>query len=156
MKVYIAAPYAGNVKKNVKAACDAADAVSRLGHYPYIPHLNMHWHRLPRRSHNFWQRQDFEWLRLCDAVLRIGGTSPGADAEVAEAGRIGIPVFYSVKDVEYQWPARDEYAAKLKLFHAWLMALREGIGSKDAPEFIALHTWLQDNFTADKIGLFSK
>jgi len=157
MKVYIASPFfTGNVEQNVRAACDAADAVSRLGHFPYIPHLTMYWHRLPKRSHEFWQEQDFVWLRLCDAVLRLGGEAPGADMEVAEAERLGIPVYYSIDDIEKMWPARDEYAAKLKLFRAWIDAIRNGIASKEHPDFIALQKWLADYFTADKIRLFQR
>jgi hypothetical protein len=154
MRVFIASPYAGNKEENTRLACDYADAVSRLGHYPYIPHLNMYWHRPPGRSHEFWQDQDFTWLRLCDAVLRMGGPGRGADAEVAEAEKVGMPVYYSIDDLERLSTDRTEYAAKLKLFRAWLDALRNGITTKDNPEFIALKVWLTDNFSADKIGLF--
>ena len=145
MKIYIAAPYAGNTEQNVKAACDAADAVSRLGHFPFVPHLTMFWHRSPKRPYDYWLEQDRVWLRLCDAVLRIGGESPGADAEVAEAEGLGIPVYYSIEAVEY--------ADKLKVFRAWLDALRNGLTTPDNPEFVAVKDWLTDNFTADKIGL---
>jgi len=156
MKIYIAGPYAGDTEKNVEAACVAADAVSRLGHYPFVPHLTMYWHRPPLRSHDFWLLQDLEWLRICDAVLRIGGKSPGADAEVAEAIKLGIPVYYSLADINKMWPMNDEYADKLLLFRAWLDALRNGITTQDCPDFIALKQWLTDNFSPDKIRLFSK
>ncbi len=35
----------------------------------------------------------------CDACLRIGGASPGADAEVATFDRLGEPVFRSLDEV---------------------------------------------------------
>lgn len=148
MKIYIAAPYAGNEDKNVIFACDVADAVSRLGHHPFTPHLTMYWHREPRRTREFWLEQDMVWLRLCDAVLRVGGDSPGADAEVVSAKLLGIPVYYSIDAIRY--------AEKLKVFRYWLDAFRNGISSRDDPEFVALWDWLKDNFTADKIGLFLK
>lgn len=156
MKVYIAGPYAGDVEKNVKAACVAADAVSRLGHFPFVPHLTMYWHMPPLRPHEFWLEQDMIWLRLCDAVLRIGGDSPGADGEVAEAERLGIPVYYSIDDLEKIWPLLDEYKEKLRLFRAWIDAIRNGIAKRDNQDFLLLQKWLADNFSADKIRLFQR
>jgi nucleoside 2-deoxyribosyltransferase len=147
MKIYIAAPYAGD-NKNTEIACDFADAISRIGHYPYVPHLTMNWHRLPRRPREYWLEVDRVWLRSCDAVFRVVGDSPGADAEVAYAQQLGIPVYYSIKAIEY--------ADKLKEFRCWLDAFRNGISSRDDPEFIVLWDWLKDNFSADKIGLFLK
>jgi hypothetical protein len=38
-------------------------------------------------------------LERCDAVLRIGGASTGADAMVAAAERRGLPVFRSLAEV---------------------------------------------------------
>lgn len=37
----------------------------------------------------------------CDAVLRIGGPSTGADAEVREFERRGTPVFRRIEDVPF-------------------------------------------------------
>lgn len=50
-------------------------------------------------THADWLKVDFEFIRRCDAVLRLPGESVGADAEIAEAKRLGIPVFVSVEDV---------------------------------------------------------
>jgi hypothetical protein len=44
-------------------------------------------------------KQDFEWLKCCDAVLRLPGESTGADREVALAKELGIPVYYSIADI---------------------------------------------------------
>lgn len=49
--------------------------------------------------HADWLRVDFEYVRRCDALLRLPGESVGADAEVSEALRIGVPVFYSIDDL---------------------------------------------------------
>jgi hypothetical protein len=35
----------------------------------------------------------------CDAVLRVGGSSAGADEEVSVFEKKGLPVFYSVDDI---------------------------------------------------------
>jgi len=50
-------------------------------------------------EYQFWLDQDMEWLRVCDAVFRIFGESSGADKEVKEAERLGMPVYYSIFDV---------------------------------------------------------
>lgn len=50
-------------------------------------------------THADWLKIDFEYIYRCDALLRLPGESVGADAEVAEAMRIGIPVFGSIDDL---------------------------------------------------------
>jgi hypothetical protein len=50
-------------------------------------------------THADWLGIDLPWVARSDAVLRLPGESRGADAEVAEAERNGIPVFYAVEDV---------------------------------------------------------
>lgn len=47
-----------------------------------------HWH-----PYQYYINEDLRWLRRCDALYRIPGESGGADIEVAEAERLGIPVF---------------------------------------------------------------
>lgn len=46
-----------------------------------------------------WLTMDLEIVRRADAVLRLPGESAGADGEVAEAVRVGRPVFNSVEEV---------------------------------------------------------
>lgn len=50
-------------------------------------------------THADWLTVDFEFIRRCDAVLRLPGESVGADAETAHASELGIPVFHSVGEV---------------------------------------------------------
>jgi hypothetical protein len=38
-------------------------------------------------------------LECCDAVLRIGGASRGADLDVARARQLGVPIFTSVSEL---------------------------------------------------------
>jgi hypothetical protein len=38
-------------------------------------------------------------LECCDAVLRIGGASRGADLDVARARQLGVPIFTSVNQL---------------------------------------------------------
>ena len=46
-----------------------------------------------------WYAMDRVIVQRCDGVLRLLGESVGADLEVAEAKRLGKPVFYSVEEV---------------------------------------------------------
>jgi len=49
-----------------------------------------------------YQRYSMEWLRVSEAVLvrELRESSKGTKAEIEEAERLGIPVFYSVEDFE--------------------------------------------------------
>jgi len=99
MRVYIAGPYTkGDVALNVRAAVEAGDVVLKAGHFPYVPHLTHFWHLVIPGPYTQWATMDLEWVRVCDALVRLPGESSGADAEVVFAERLGIPIFYSVKD----------------------------------------------------------
>lgn len=50
-------------------------------------------------THADWLKIDFEFIRRCDALLRLPGESVGAEMEIVEANRLGIPVFHSLEDV---------------------------------------------------------
>ena len=49
---------------------------------------------------------------------------------------------------------RDIYAAKLREFEAWLVALRQGVTTVDRPAFVALKLWLQANWQDEYVELF--
>lgn len=96
--VYIAGPYRAptlwGVKRNIRAAMDAAVLVWRAGLWALCPHANT------ARMEGVTTDESFlagtlEMMRRCDAVLLVPGwrNSAGARAEVEEAGRLQIPVF---------------------------------------------------------------
>jgi hypothetical protein len=100
MYIYVAGPYSkGDVAENVRTAIHQGDYISRLGHYPYIPHFTHFWHMLIPHEYEFWMAQDFKWLERCDAILRLPGESSGADREVEHAKSLGLTVFTSVFDI---------------------------------------------------------
>jgi hypothetical protein len=100
MRIYIAGPYTkGDVVQNVRNAIIEGDKVSQLGHIPFIPHLTLFWHFLVLHEYQFWISYDMEWLKLCDAVLRLGGESPGADKEVEYAMANGMAVYRSISEI---------------------------------------------------------
>jgi hypothetical protein len=95
-KVYIAAPYTRpDPCVNVHAVIGAANRLMDAGVVPFVPHLCHLWHTVTPRPYADWTAWDLEWIAACNALLRLPGESPGADAEVAEAVRLGIPVFYT-------------------------------------------------------------
>lgn len=100
MKVYIAGPYTkGDVAVNVRNAIIAGNIAADFGHVPFIPHLSHFWHMQCPHEYEFWMEQDLEWLKMCDALLRLPGESAGADQEVESMIAQGKPVFYSVFDL---------------------------------------------------------
>lgn len=100
MRIYIAGPYSkGDAAVNVANAIDAANYVAAIGWTPFVPHLTHFWHLLRPHSYDFWMAQDLEWLKVCDALLRLPGESTGADNEVAWAKDHGLPVYYSLFEI---------------------------------------------------------
>lgn len=103
-RVYICgcytAPCSWQRQRNIFAARLTASDVVRLGAYPVTPHANLA---------DFESLQSQEWfyeatladMRTCDAVLTVPGweASVGARGEVAEARRLGIPVFETIDEL---------------------------------------------------------
>lgn len=100
MRVYVAAPYTHpDPVENTRRAILAGDALLAAGHTPFVPHLNLAWNLVSPKPPATWYALDLAWLAVCEAVLRLPGESFGADVEVSEANRLGIPVYYRVEDV---------------------------------------------------------
>lgn len=97
IRVYIASPYSiGDKLENVHRSMAAADRLIELGFVPYIPLLCHYQNELYPQSEFTWLTLSSEWLRQCDAVLRLEGESEGADIETSIADVKSIPVFYSI------------------------------------------------------------
>jgi len=100
MKVYIAAPYTkGDVAQNVHNAIKTANILIDMGHIPYIPHLTHFWHLVSPKPWEFWIEYDSIWLHYCDCLLRLQGESTGADHEVDIALKMGMKVYYNLRDL---------------------------------------------------------
>ena len=100
MRVFISAPYTkGDPVDNTRGVILIAELLCKMGHVPFVPHLTLFWHFLEPHEPQFWYDYDNEWLKVCDAVLRLPGDSVGADNEVKLAQSLGIPVYYSVGDL---------------------------------------------------------
>jgi hypothetical protein len=103
--IYIASPYTlGDVAINVRESFLVADQLARNGYLPFPPLFSHFWHFLVPHKKEFWMSLDFEWIKRCDAVLRIPGPSTGADEEEKFAINNRIPVFYSISDMILEFP----------------------------------------------------
>lgn len=100
MYIYVAGPYTnGAPDGNVRAAVDAAEQLRKMGHTPFVPHLNFLWGMVHQHGYEYWMDWCLEWVDRCDALLRIDGHSPGGDREVKYAHEQGMPVYESVDEV---------------------------------------------------------
>lgn len=94
---YRAASRAG-VELNIQVARRVGLLAALKGWSPIIPHANTgHLDELCSLSETFWLDATMELMRRCDAVVLCPGWqhSSGTLAEIAEAQRLGITVFYT-------------------------------------------------------------
>ena len=100
MKIYIAGPVTiGNRTLNIRAALDAAEAVLKKGHVPFIPHLFEVWDLVYPHGYDTLMMMCLEWVDACDAVYRIPGESSGADREVMRAEGRAMFIYYDINDI---------------------------------------------------------
>lgn len=98
--VYIASPYTlGNKEENVNRQIDVAEQLSKKSFCPFWPLHSHFWHKQYPHNYQFWMDMDYVWIERCDVLLRLPGTSYGADEEVALAQRLGKPVYYSIESL---------------------------------------------------------
>lgn len=98
--IFISSPYTiGNQLDNVQRQVEAAHTLMDYGYAPLAPLLSHYLEQWRSRPWEEWMEIDFVLLAKCDALLRLDGESRGADLEVAEARRLGIPVVYSVDEL---------------------------------------------------------
>jgi hypothetical protein len=64
---------------------------------PFVPHLNHFWDFFYPFPTEAWVEWDMEWLRQCDALLRLPGLSFHSEKEVQEMLRLGRPVYYDIE-----------------------------------------------------------
>jgi hypothetical protein len=99
IKVYVSGPYSAHMVDGTRNAILAAEELRKNKFLPFVPHLSLLWDLVCPSPYEEWIDYDLEWLRHCDILLRLPGESPGADREVILAHKLGIPVYYSVREV---------------------------------------------------------
>ena len=114
LMILVAGPYrsgthddAALIAKNVQAMTAASLALFRAGHLPVMGE----WFALPLIEHagskaigdavfdEIFHPVSRRLVAKCDACLRIGGPSAGADEMVAITRQLGKPVYFSLDDV---------------------------------------------------------
>ena len=98
-KVYVAAPYTSDPLANTHEAIAAADRLLQLGYVPFVPHLSHFWDELHPHPYADWLAWCLEWVKVCDAVLRLPGESEGADTEIELAYGLDVPVYHSIESL---------------------------------------------------------
>lgn len=91
-----------------------------------------------------------DWVE--SEVARRLSDLAGLDA-LAESIKLGPVAVNAVRGVTKETPV-SEYETKLRQFNAWLEALRQGVTPVDRPAFVALKTWLRDNWQDEYLELF--
>ena len=105
VKVYISGPYSsGDQVLNTRLAMGVWNYLFGKGYTPFCPHWGMAQHLCLPLPWEQWIEYDLEMLRGHDVLYRMPGESKGADIEVAEAERLGIPVVYSFSELVAQFP----------------------------------------------------
>lgn len=105
--IYVAGPYRGQSKEAVELNASVARAVgllvARKGWAPAVPHYNTYLYDFITTDldDEFWLNATMELMRRCDAVVLVPGwqRSQGTLAEIKEAQRLGLPIYYAEHDV---------------------------------------------------------
>lgn len=115
-RIYVAGAYSGpnvmtvlgNMRRGMQLSYDAL----AHGFAPFCPWFDYHFKLMDHN--NDLSLEDFyaytmEWLRVSEAVLVVPGSnhSRGTQAELAEAVRLGVPIFHDL-DSLIAWSASHE------------------------------------------------
>ncbi len=114
MMILVAGPYRSGtndnpilIEANVKAMTDTALALYKMGHIPVLGE----WFALPLIEaagstqvgdsifNEIFHPIAIKLINHCDAVLRIGGASAGADEMVATGKAMGKKIFYDKSEI---------------------------------------------------------
>jgi hypothetical protein len=83
IKVYIASPYTiGDQLENVNVQMDMYSELLDLGFAPFAPLYSHYIHERNPKPYDVWMEVDYEWIDVCNCLLRLPGKSNGADLEV--------------------------------------------------------------------------
>jgi nucleoside 2-deoxyribosyltransferase len=131
-RIYLAGPIGHDPMKTARNSLDAimyAEQLALLGANVFVPHMTLPWQQIYPKSYEQMMTYDFEWIDVCDAIVRFPGDSPGAEREVAYAKTIDIPVFTigtgpSVSDAVCHNRVMDN--GRLLVFDHWIKSWKAG------------------------------
>jgi len=84
---------------NVSRMCKVASKVRKMGHFPFVPALDL----LLGVINGDWSEEDYRstaiaFLEACGAILVIS-RSYGVNLEIERAQELGIPVYYNIESL---------------------------------------------------------
>ena len=101
--IYISGPISkGSWQGNYEQAEIAMRELIERGYSPINPMMTMKMDDAEDITHATWMAIDLPQVRVSAAVLRLPGESIGADTETSHASLYGIPVFFSIDELD-QW-----------------------------------------------------
>lgn len=109
MRVYVAGPYSDHTLDfldNIRKGQRLCTELLLKGYTPFCPWFDFHFQLNLREGETLtvadYHRYSMEWLRVSEVVLvrKLRETSRGTKAEIEEAKRLDIPVFYTVEDLD--------------------------------------------------------
>ncbi len=100
--VYVAGPISkGQYWVNVRNGVDLGHKLMGLGYVPFVPMMDfLMVFAYPDIPYETLLEYDFQVISRCDVLFRMGGESPGADREVIFARENGIPVFFTLEELD--------------------------------------------------------
>lgn len=108
LKIYVAGPISAKddygINDNVQAGILVGREIAKMGFYPFIPHL--YWFAGFDFTWSEWINFDDVWLRQCDALYYMS-SSPGADIELEHAKELGMPIFFTLSELQ-EWKPGEE------------------------------------------------
>jgi len=116
-RIYLAGPYStGDILKildNIRNGQRMGTRALLAGLAPFVPwhdyQFQLQLQEKEKLTVEHYRQYSLEWLKVSEAVLVLPGwqDSKGTMIELAEARRLGIPIFYSLKALLF-WAEQDE------------------------------------------------
>src|SRR3990167_5052970 len=100
--VYISGSYSGEISNNIQKARETAIKVWETGYTAFCPHLNtIHFENDCKCVYEDYIAGDIEIINRCNALLMVEGweQSEGANTEHDYAKGYGLPIFYSIDEL---------------------------------------------------------
>jgi|688.fasta_scaffold403896_3 hypothetical protein len=112
MFIYVSGPYSSPtsetdeakkreiIEKNINIANEAALALVRKGHIPFVPHTMMRgWEDIHQVPRELALEICHRWVEKCDALYFIA-PSNGAESERQIAISLDMPVYYNLDEID--------------------------------------------------------
>lgn len=106
--IYLACPMrSGSWTNNVRTACQVAKDLMRKGYSVINPITSWLADLVEPTEFKNWIEMDYGLIDVSDCVLRVPGTSEGADLEMDYAARNDTPFFSDISELYSEMPNRQ-------------------------------------------------